>query len=62
MEPLGSWPLPTCHFVMASPIAFTFFGTDTDHRPCYRLEWLVPTLALLDLAIAERIDRSLSTI
>ena len=46
----------------AGRISLAYFGENKERRPRYRLSWLLPTLALFDTDLAERIDRMLDAL
>jgi uncharacterized protein (TIGR00703 family) len=41
-------------------IALAWFGENKEGKPRYRMSWMVPTIALFDEHIAERIDKALA--
>lgn len=41
-------------------MAFAYYGEDKEMKPRYRISWLLPTIALFDLEIAQKTDKALA--
>ncbi len=40
-------------------VALAYYGEDKEERPRYRISWLLPTIALFDLELAQKADKAL---
>ncbi len=41
-------------------IALAYYGEDKEMKPRYRISWLLPTIAMFDLEIAQKADKALA--